>query len=242
MSQDNVVTSAAPELFELSYPTSPVTVGKKKMTFDRSLLQDLNSEFPFHSKTPSLLSTPPLASAYSFFVLISKSVHTLMNYTWGNLTQQAVLRFQVDVVIFEASNLGIVSFPNRKKNNQPTKKTSTPKPTKPKTNHSQGWIFAWFPFYITTYILVHLISEHQKIFLFQTEKKTDTQTQQLEKTQQSLLSPCSHSCHCTLQCSNIFPQEWQIVLPHNHQRMHTLPRDPAYSSHLLLSCYPPGSI
>lgn len=83
------------------------------MAFGMSLLQESNSEFPFHSKTPSPLSTPPLACAYSFFVLISKSVRTLMYYTWGNLTQYAGLRFQEDVVNFDVCNLFFVSFPNR---------------------------------------------------------------------------------------------------------------------------------
>lgn len=98
------------------------------MAFGTSLLQDSNMEFPLRSKAPSPLGTPPLACAYSFFVLISKSVRTLMYYTWGNLTRYAVLRFQEDVVIFDASNLCFVSFPNR---------------TKKKV---RGWIFAWFPF------------------------------------------------------------------------------------------------
>lgn len=115
-SQWNYVTSAASDLFDLSYPARPGTAGeKKRVAFGMSLLQDSNSEFPFHSKTPSPLSTPPLACAYSFFVLISKSVLTLMYYTWGNLTQYAVLTFQEDVVIFDASNLFSVSFPNRTK-------------------------------------------------------------------------------------------------------------------------------
>lgn len=82
-----------------------------------------NSEFPLHRKTSPLLSAPPLACAYSFFVLISKSASALMYYTWGNLTQNSVLRFQEDVVIFYTSNLCFVSFPNR------TKKV-------------RGWIFA----------------------------------------------------------------------------------------------------
>ena len=116
MSQENYVTSAASGMFELSYPARPGTAGeKKRVAFGTSLLQVSNSEFPFHNKTPSPLSTPPLACAYSFFVLISKSVHTLMYYTWGNLTQYAVLRFQEDVVTFDASNLVFVSFPNRTK-------------------------------------------------------------------------------------------------------------------------------
>lgn len=115
-SQGNYVTSTASALFELSYPARPGTAGeKKRVAFGTRLLQDSNSEFPSHSKTPSPLSAPPLACAYSFFVLISKSVRTLMYCTWGNLTQYAVLRFQEDVVIFDASNLFFVSFPNRTK-------------------------------------------------------------------------------------------------------------------------------
>lgn len=38
-----------------------------------------------------------------------------MHYTWGNLTQYIELRFQEDVVIFEATNLFFVSLPNRTK-------------------------------------------------------------------------------------------------------------------------------
>lgn len=110
------MTSTTSGFFELSYAARPGTAGgKKRVAFGTSFLQDSNSEFPFQSKTPSPLSTPPLACAYSFFVLISKSVCTLMYYTWGNLTQYAVLRFQEDVVIFDASNLFFVSFPNRTK-------------------------------------------------------------------------------------------------------------------------------
>lgn len=117
-SQGNCVTSAASGLLELSCPARPGTAGeKKRVAFGTGLLQDSNSEFPFHSKTPSPLSTPPLACAYSFFVLISKSVCTLMYYTWGNITQYAVLGFQEDVVIFDASNLFFVSFPNKTKKN-----------------------------------------------------------------------------------------------------------------------------
>ena len=114
--QGNYVTSATSGLFERSHPARPGTAGeKKRVAFGMRLLQDSNSEFPFHSKTPSPLSTPPLACAYSFFVLISKSVRTLTYYTWGNLNQYAVLRFQEDVVIFDASNFFFVSFPNRTK-------------------------------------------------------------------------------------------------------------------------------
>lgn len=114
-SQGIYVTNKELALFELSKPAGPETAGKKIVAFGMSLLQDSNTEFPLHSKTPSPLSTPPLTCAYAFFVLISKSVRTLMYYTWGNLTQYAVLKFQEDVVIFDASNFCFVSFPNRTK-------------------------------------------------------------------------------------------------------------------------------
>lgn len=112
-SQGSDVTSTASGLLELFCPARAGTAVKKKRVAFGCKTHTQN----FHSTARhcSPLSTPPLACAYSFFVLISKSGPTLMYYTWGNLTQYIELRFQEDVVIFEATNLFFVSLPNRTK-------------------------------------------------------------------------------------------------------------------------------
>lgn len=123
-SQESNVTNTASGLFELFQPARAGTTGEKRRV---AFGCKTHSSFPFYSRTPSPLSTPPLACAYSFFVLISKSVRTLMYYTWGNLTQYVELRFQEDAVIFDATNLLFVSLPNRtkRKNNNNNEKKKT---------------------------------------------------------------------------------------------------------------------